>query len=162
MKSFKEWLEYREHPSIPPRIIDDEYRSMVKSAYPPGAASSPPQFTLNDMHAAANELGLKLSVRDRNELGHGRTFELSDPELGYVIKAGSSALEMMDFIGQLKRKNMRAGTDIRGKDLKYVPDANESFDPKKRLKGKQKKLDVAPPFGEIDAEDFKKLRGEQK
>lgn len=39
---------------------------------------------------------------------------------------------------------------------------DESFNPKKRLKGSRRKLDLAPPFGKIDSEDFKKLRGEKK
>lgn len=157
---FKEWLEYRDHPSVPPRVVDDEYRSMVKSAYPPGADSQPPQFTLKDMHAVADGLGLKLKVKtEPNPAGQ---YNLMDPELGYVIMGSNSAKEVMDFLNQLKKKNIRAGTDLRGRDLRHIPDANESFDPKKRLKDGQKKLDVAPPFGKIDADDFKKLRGQKK
>ena len=33
---------------------------------------------------------------------------------------------------------------------------------KKKLKGDQHKLDVAPPFGKIDHNDFEKLRKKKK
>lgn len=44
------------------------------------------------------------------------------------------------------------------KSFKEWLEIRESFDPKKRLKGKQKKIDVAPPFGKIDGKDFDRLK----
>lgn len=60
-----------------------------------------------------------------------------------------------------KMKSFKEWLEYRDQPSALVP-SDESFDPKKRLKGKQKNLDVAPPFGKIDAEDFKKLRGNKK
>jgi len=43
-----------------------------------------------------------------------------------------------------------------------IREAVEEVMEEKELKGKQHKIDVAPPFGKIDKNDFKKLRSMKK
>lgn len=90
-----------------------------------------------------------------------KTGECSSPEIERIaLDIGEKDAE--DFAktkhGNLPDRAKRKGEKMRKSFKEWVEARNESYDPKKRLKGKQKELDVAPPFGKIDGEDFKKLR----
>jgi hypothetical protein len=54
-------------------------------------------------------------------------------------------------------------TVIRPSTVKIILETvQELLEEKKKLKGKQKKLDVAPPFGKLDKHDFKRLGARSK
>lgn len=136
-KSFKEWVEDKE--------MRNESAAIDNSGY---------EFTVQDMSDRAKRLGLELVVRSPDNTGV-KQFILKDPHMGETIDVSldGDARRIMRAMDEFERKYPK-GTAPWGSEWKR----NESFDPKKRLKGKQKELDVAPPFGKIDGKDFERLR----
>lgn len=76
--------------------------------------------------------------------------------------AGEIGQKDAEDFAKTKRKGLpnKVNKKRRGKmkSFKEWVQARESFNPKNKLKGKQKSIDVAPPFGKIDGKDFERLR----